>query len=64
MEDDKLLFNFQVDGPALTLLVKSVDAFLKHWPGGDPMEQEAASAMQYELRKAFLELQFQEGDMT
>lgn len=62
MEDDKLFFNFQVDRPALNLLVKSVDQFLKNWPGGDAEEQEAATAMQYELRKAYLEYQFLEGD--
>ena len=64
MEEDHLLFNFQLDGPALGLLVKTVDEFLKNWPGGDADEQQAAAAMQYELRKAYLEYQFLEGDMA
>lgn len=64
MEEDDLLFEFQVSGPALSLLVKSVDEFLRNWPGGDANEQLAAFNMQCELRKAYLEYQFLEGDIT
>ena len=61
MHDD-ILFNFQIDRPALNLLVKSVDQFIANWPGGDPEEQEQATSIQYELRKAYLEVKYLEGE--
>ena len=52
------LFNFQVDGAALKLLVKSVRHYLEKWPGGNPEDQVAIQNMLLELNKAHLELQF------
>ena len=52
------LFNFQVDGAALKLLVKSVRYYLEKWPGGHPNDQLAIQNMLLELNKAHLELQF------
>tara|TARA_Y200000002_G_scaffold21715_1_gene16559 strand:- start:1718 stop:1912 length:195 start_codon:yes stop_codon:yes gene_type:complete len=52
------LFNFQVDGPALKLLVKGMRHYLEKWPGGDPNDQIAIQNMLFELNKAHLELQF------
>ena len=60
MHDD-ILFNFQIDKPALSLLVRAVDKYLKDWPGGEPEDQERAKGIQTELRKAHLELKFLEG---
>ena len=60
MHDD-ILFNFKVDKPSLSLIVKAVDDFVQRWPGGDPEEQENAKSIQTELHKAFLEIRFLEG---
>ena len=60
MHDD-ILFNFQIDKPSMALIVKAVDKFVEDWPGGDPEEQESAKNIQFELRKAHLELQMLEG---
>ena len=46
------IFNFQVDAPALKLLVKGMRHYLEKWPGGDPDEQIAVQNMLYELNKA------------
>ena len=35
------LFNFQVDGAALKLLVKGMRHYLEKWPGGEPHDQVA-----------------------
>ena len=60
MHDD-ILFNFQIDKPALALLVKAVDQYIERWPGGKAEEQEKAKGIQTELHKAHLELKFLEG---
>ena len=60
MHDD-ILFNFQIDKPALALLVRAVDKYIEEWPGGEAEEQERAKEIQTELRKAHLELKFLEG---
>ena len=52
------IFNFQVDGAALKLLVKGMRHYLEKWPGGDADEQIAIQNMLFELNKAHLELQF------
>ena len=52
------LFNFQVDGSALKLLVKGMRHYLEKWPGGDPTDQVAIQNLLLELNKAHLELQF------
>ena len=52
------IFNFQVDAPALKLLVKGMRHYLEKWPGGDADEQIAIQNMLFELNKAHLELQF------
>ncbi len=52
------LFNFQVDGAALKLLVKGMRYYLEKWPGGHPNDQVAIKNMLYELNKAHLELTF------
>ena len=52
------LFNFQVDGAALKLLVKGMRHYLEKWPGGDADDQIAIQNMLLELNKAHLELQF------
>ena len=52
------LFNFQVDGAALKLLVKGMRYYLEKWPGGNPSDQVAMQNMIFELNKAHLELQF------
>ena len=52
------LFNFQVDGAALKLLVRGMRHYLEKWPGGDPNDQIAIQNMLFELNKAHLELQF------
>ena len=52
------LFNFQVDGAALKLLVKGMRYYLEKWPGGLPEDQVAIQNMLLELNKAHLELQF------
>ena len=52
------LFNFQVDGAALKLLVKGMRHYLEKWPGGHPNDQLAIKNMLFELNKAHLELQF------
>ena len=51
-------FNFQVDAPALKLLVKGMRYYLEKWPGGNADEQIAIQNMLYELNKAYLELVF------
>ena len=56
------LFNFQIDAPALKLLVKGMRHYLEKWPGGDAEEQVAIQNMLYELNKAHLELQFIENE--
>ena len=60
MHDD-ILFNFQIDKPALALLVKAVDQYIERWPGGKAEEQEKVKGIQTELHKAYLELRFLEG---
>ena len=50
------LFNFQVDGAALKLLVKGMRHYLEKWPGGEPQDQIAIQNMLLELNKAHLEL--------
>ena len=60
MHDD-ILFNFQIDKPALSLLVRAVDQYLKDWPGGDLKIKSGQKEIQTELRKAHLELKFLEG---
>ena len=60
MHDD-ILFNFQIDKPALALLVRAVDKYIEQWPGGKAEEQEHAKQIQTELHKAYLELRFLEG---
>jgi hypothetical protein len=52
------IFNFQVDAPALKLLVKGMRYYLEKWPGGNANEQIAIQNMLYELNKAYLELVF------
>ena len=52
------LFNFQVDGAALKLLVRGMRHYLEKWPGGDASDQIAIQNMLFELNKAHLELQF------
>ena len=52
------LFNFQVDGAALKLLVRGMRHYLEKWPGGDANDQIAIQNMLFELNKAHLELQF------
>ena len=52
------LFNFQVDGAALKLLVKGMRHYLEKWPGGEPHDQIAIQNMLFELNKAHLELQY------
>ena len=61
MHDD-ILFNFQIDRPALALLVQAVDKYIEQWPGGKAEEQEQAKTIQTELHKAYLELKFLEGE--
>lgn len=56
------IFNFQVDAPALKLLVKGMRHYLEKWPGGDAEEQIAVQNMLYELNKAHLELVFIENE--
>ncbi len=56
------IFNFQVDAPALKLLVKGMRHYLEKWPGGDADEQIAIQNMLYELNKAHLELVFIENE--
>lgn len=60
MHDD-ILFNFNIDKSALSLLVKAVEQYVEKWPGGDAFEQEYAKDILTELRKAHLELRFLEG---
>lgn len=60
MHDD-ILFNFHIDKPALSLLVKAVEQYVDQWPGGKAAEQEYAKEILTELRKAHLELKFLEG---
>ena len=60
--EDELLFDFQVGTEALRLLVVAVDKYLEQWPGGDPHEQMVYKDIQTDLRKAYLELKFLEGD--
>jgi hypothetical protein len=55
-------FNFQIDAPALKLLVKGMRHYLEKWPGGDAEEQVAIQNMLHELNKAHLELQFIENE--
>ena len=57
-EQDLPIFNFQVDAPALKLLVRGMRHYLEKWPGGDPTDQVAIQNMLLELNKAHLELQF------
>ena len=52
------LFNFQIDAPALKLLVRGMRYYLEKWPGGHPDDQIAIQNMLFELNKAHLELQF------
>ena len=59
MEDD-VIFNFQVDGGALKVLVKALDRYIEKWPGGKASEQEELKRIQSELHKAYLELTFLE----
>ena len=56
------LFNFQIDAPALKLLVRGMRHYLEKWPGGDADEQVAIQNMLLELNKAHLELQFIENE--
>ena len=56
------LFNFQIDAPALKLLVKGMRHYLEKWPGGNAEEQIAIKDMLFELNKAHLELQFLEDE--
>ena len=56
------LFNFQIDAPALKLLVRGMRHYLEKWPGGDANEQVAIQNMLLELNKAYLELQFIENE--
>ena len=57
-EQDLPIFNFQVDAPALKLLVRGMRHYLEKWPGGHPNDQIAIQNMLFELNKAHLELQF------
>tara|TARA_Y100000401_G_scaffold109159_1_gene105085 strand:- start:425 stop:655 length:231 start_codon:yes stop_codon:yes gene_type:complete len=56
------IFNFQIDAPALKLLVKGMRHYLEKWPGGDANEQIAIQNMLFELNKAHLELVFIEDE--
>ena len=60
---DDHLFNFQVDGAALKLLVKGMRHYLEKWPGGHPNDQVAIQNLVFELNKAHLELQFIEDSL-
>ena len=62
-EQDLPIFNFQVDAPALKLLVRGMRHYLEKWPGGDAYEQVAIQNMLVELNRAHLELQFIEDGM-
>ena len=57
------LFNFQVDGAALLLLVRGMRHYLEKWPGGDHTEQIAIQNLLLELNKAHLELQLLQDGM-
>ena len=57
-QDLPIIFNFQVDAPALKLLVRGMRHYLEKWPGGDPTDQLAIKNMLFELNKAHLELTF------
>ena len=62
-EQDLPIFNFQVDAPALKLLVRGMKHYLEKWPGGDPTDQIAIQNMLVELNRAHLELVFIEEGM-
>lgn len=59
---EELHFNFQIDKPALKILIKAVNLYLEQWPGGSAKEQEDIRTMLSELHKAMFELTFLEGD--
>ena len=62
-QDLPIIFNFQVDAPALKILVRGMRHYLEKWPGGDPPDQIAIQNMLVELNRAHLELQFIEEGM-
>lgn len=60
MHDD-ILFNFQIDKPALALLMRAVDKYIDAWPTDEEECLDKAKSIQTELHKAHLELKFLEG---
>ena len=60
MHDD-ILFSFQIDKPALALLMRAVDKYLEEWPTDELEDLDKAKSIQTELHKAHLELKFLEG---
>jgi seryl-tRNA(Sec) selenium transferase len=60
MHDD-ILFSFQIDKPALALLVRAVDKYIEAWPNDETEDKKKAKDIQTELHKAHLELKFLEG---
>ena len=59
MHDD-ILFNFQIDKPALALLMRAVDKYIDAWPDNESEDINKAKDIQTELHKAHLELKFLE----
>jgi len=60
-----MYFNFEVDGDALKYLVRAMDKYIEHWPGGHPDEQEKLKKVQLGLRKALLDYQlFNDDQLT
>lgn len=55
---DDLTCQIEMNETSLVTLLKSVDHYIRTWPGGDPAEQTNAQEIQLALRTAMLEYNF------